>query len=224
MAPADRSESGIEAMEPRTHLLLLRFLLVNLAALALFLAAVFQGWVAEAVESDTTGLTVVIFGVFVVGTVMCGFRVFQTGRALEEVRRYDPAKARVGIAARYLARVYGRGGESRALAAANLRLRLQNRIATVRHIANSLVFLGLIGTVLGFIIALSGVKPELASDVGAVAPMVSTLVEGMAVALYTTLMGAVGNLWLMANYRLLASGTASLFHNLVELGERYAGA
>ncbi len=40
-----------------------------------------------------------------------------------------------------------------------VRLKLSNRIAFVHHKANSLVFLGLIGTVIGFIIALSGVDP-----------------------------------------------------------------
>ena len=34
---------------------------------------------------------------------------------------------------------------------------LLSRIASIRHLANSLVFLGLLGTVIGFIIALSGV-------------------------------------------------------------------
>ncbi|MBT6442551.1 MAG: hypothetical protein HOK61_09020 [Alphaproteobacteria bacterium] len=97
-----------------------------------------------------------------------------------------------------------------------------SRIGIVRHIANTLVFLGLIGTVLGFIIALSGVDPDLASDVKSVGPMVSTLINGMSVALYTTLVGAVFNIWLMINYRLLASGTINLITAVVELGETYA--
>ncbi|NIR91696.1 MAG: MotA/TolQ/ExbB proton channel family protein [Gammaproteobacteria bacterium] len=51
-------------------------------------------------------------------------------------------------------------------------------MSTVRHIANNLVLIGLIGTVLGFIIALSPVAPEAAADVNAVTPMVSTLIAG----------------------------------------------
>ena len=74
----------------------------------------------------------------------------------------------------------------------------------------------------GFIIALSGVDPEKASDINSVSPMVSTLVAGMSTALYTTLVGAVLNLWLMANYRLLAGGTAKLITGLIEFGEHYA--
>ncbi len=40
-----------------------------------------------------------------------------------------------------------------------VRLKVSNRIAFVNYKANSLVFLGLVGTVIGFIVALSGVDP-----------------------------------------------------------------
>ena len=49
--------------------------------------------------------------------------------------------------------------------------------------------------------------------------MVSTLIEGMSIALYTTLVGAVLNVWLMVNYRLLATGTVTLTNAILELGE-----
>jgi hypothetical protein len=49
--------------------------------------------------------------------------------------------------------------------------------------------------------------------------MVSELLAGMAVALYTTLAGAVLNLWLMINHRLLAGATTRLVTSLVERGE-----
>ena len=103
-----------------------------------------------------------------------------------------------------------------------LKLKLSNRIGIVRHIANSLVLLGLIGRVIGFIIALSGVDVDLAADVNSVGPMISTFFEGMSVALYTTLVGAILNIGLMVNYRLFLSGTVNLVTSVVELGERYA--
>ena len=53
--------------------------------------------------------------------------------------------------------------------------------------ANTLVILGLIGTVIGFIIALSGVDGSVSSNPEEVSKMVSTLIQGMSVALYTTL-------------------------------------
>ena len=56
-----------------------------------------------------------------------------------------------------------------------------------------------------------------------IAPMVSTLIEGLSTALYTTLVGAVLNVWLMVNYRLLAGGTVKLITALVEFGEDHGG-
>ena len=84
------------------------------------------------------------------------------------------------------------------------------------------MLLGLIGTVVGFVIALSGVNPDTVSDVAAIGPMVSKLLEGMGVALYTTLVGSVLNIWLMLNHRLLEGGAIHLITHLVEEGERYA--
>ncbi|MBT4702277.1 MAG: hypothetical protein HOB79_14495 [Rhodospirillaceae bacterium] len=105
-----------------------------------------------------------------------------------------------------------------------LRLKLSHRIVIVRHIASSLVFLGLIGTVIGFIIALSGVDAKAITEVENVAPMVSTLINGMSIALYTTLLGAVLNIWLTVNHRILATGTVDLITSIIELGESHGRA
>ena len=157
----------------------------------------------------------------VLGGVVCAYRINQTSRELNRAKPFDPLVP--SLAAEFLAKSRGRGGDSRAILISTLRLKLSQRIAVVRNTANSLVLLGLIGTVVGFIIALSGVDPAKAGDFNSVAPMVSTLIDGMSTALYTTLVGAVLNVWLMVNYHLLAGGTVKLITALVELGEEHAG-
>jgi hypothetical protein len=82
------------------------------------------------------------------------------------------------------------------------------------------VFLGLIGTVIGFIIALSGVDPSRATEVDNVARMIATLISGMSVAMYTTLAGSVLYVWLSVNHRILANGSVSLITAIIKLGER----
>jgi hypothetical protein len=203
------------------YLLLLRFILANVIALALIGAAAGQGWVGTILAADQGGLCRAIVAVFVVGLVWSGQRAVQLSRGLNELERFD--KIPGAPAPPYLAAVAGRGGDSRAILASSLRLKLASRITPIRHVANSLVLLGLIGTVVGFIIALSGVRPEVVSDVGAIGPMVSTLIGGMSVALYTTLVGSLLNVWLMVNVRLLEGGTVKLLTATVELGERHAG-
>ena len=77
---------------------------------------------------------------------------------------------------------------------------------------------------IGFIIALSGVDPKAASEVENVQSMVSTLISGMSVAMYTTLVGAVLYVWLIINHRILVTGTVDLIDATIELGETRARA
>jgi len=199
------------------YLLLLRFALFNCCALAVLAVAWANGLIAEVFVADTTQIVVLITVVFLAGFALCARRVWQTSIELNAVRSGFPKRG-TRVAA-YLEQIAAADGQGRGNLAAALRLKLATRIAPVRHVANALMLLGLIGTVIGFIIALSGVDPDLASDITAVGPMVSTLIEGMAVALYTTLTGAVLSIWLMVNYRLLETGTVNLLTQLVERGE-----
>jgi len=203
-------------------LLLMRFAVLNLVALALLGAAWLKGWVELVLRGDSTQLVLIIALVFAYGLVSCAHKVLVTSMEINEAR--DPARHPGSRAALYLESVRGRDGQTRSICASSLRLKLASRIASIRHLANSLVFLGLIGTVIGFIIALSGVDAAAAADVNSIGPMVSTLIGGMSIALHTTLVGAILNIWLMINYRLLEGGTVSLVTTIVELGERDAHA
>ncbi len=68
---------------------------------------------------------------------------------------------------------------------------------------------------IGFIIALSGVTADGAGDANAIKPMISTLIGGMSLALYTTLVGALLGLWLTVNYRVLSTATATLYSEIL---------
>jgi hypothetical protein len=202
------------------YLLLMRFAVLNLVALALLGAAWLKGWVGFVMQADTTQLVLIIALVFAYGLVSCAHKVLLTTVEINQVR--DPRRYPGSRVASYLESIRGRDGHARALCASALKLKLASRIASIRHLANSLVLLGLIGTVIGFIIALSGVDAEAAADVSSIGPMVTVLISGMSVALHTTLVGAVLNIWLMINYRLLEGGTVTLVTAIVELGERDA--
>jgi len=196
------------------YLLLVRFGLVNLVAFALLAGAYMQGWLDVILRADLVELSYAIGGLFLYGFVICAARVWSTSRELNDVMAGAPAPG--SYAGRYLDNRDGGDGGERMLGV--LRLKLTNRIVVVRHVANSLVFLGLIGTVIGFIIALSGVDPAGAANAERVGGMVSTLISGMSVALNTTLVGAVLYVWLIVNHRLLATGTVDLLAATIELG------
>lgn len=203
------------------HLLVLRFALLNIVATGLLTAVYMQGWLDNAFLGYTGWLTSVICAVFVFGLLLCALRIWRTNSELNALGESDPpGRSRVS---HYLSSVAGRPAESRLISANLLRSRLSDHIAVVRHTADSLVFLGLVGTVIGFIVALSGVDPQASAQVDQVAAMVATLITGMSIALYTTLVGAVLHVWLMINHRLLASGTSRLFNGIIELGEEHVG-
>jgi MotA/TolQ/ExbB proton channel family len=202
------------------YLLLLRFTLANSIALALVGAAAGMGWIQALLAADGSAYSLAIVAVFAVGLFWSGQRVAQLSRSLNEIKGYQVGRHEAAPA--YLRAIAGSDAGSRAILASTLKLRLAARIAPIRHIANSLVLLGLTGTVIGFIIALSGVHPDSAADVSAIGPMISTLIRGMSIALYTTLVGSLLNIWLMVNVRLLEGGTIKLLTATVELGERHA--
>jgi len=72
-----------------------------------------------------------------------------------------------------------------------------------RWVAPRLFQLGLVGTIVGFIIAFSSIDASRAGDPTAATEMVTNTLLGMGVALMTTLVGALGNLWLSVNIRIL---------------------
>ena len=198
------------------YLLLFRFALINLAGFSLLAVAQLHGFVEIIRAGDPTRLSTVIAGIFIIGLILCGVRIWRVSCELNDVRVDAPRPD--SKVAQYLTLIRAAGSESRAIAATSLRLKLVSRIVVVRHIASTLVILGLLGTVVGFIISLGGVRAEVASDASAVTPMITTLIKGMSIALGNTLVGGVLNVWLTANYHVLASGTARLISAILERG------
>jgi len=226
--PSHQINDGLQSSDNLIHhsnlfqgkTLSLKFILFNLAGLALVIAIGMQGWLQTILAADGTGLTLVIIGTFLTGLTYCSYKVWRVSQELRCVNSFDPCED--SWATEYLEAVSGRQSGSRAITSSAFRLQIGGWIAPVRHFANSLVLLGLVGTVIGFVIALSGVDSEAISDVTQISSIVSTLLSGMSVALYTTLAGAVLNLWLMVNFHMLSAGAQELLVNLVALGEKNA--
>ena len=202
------------------YLLLAHYLLINVLAIGLIVAAYMQGWLDPIIDAHFVELSIGIALVFLYGLALATFKVWQTSRQLSDVLDGLP---RAGTpSAVYLDAASETTSEDSAPAQV-LRLVLTNRVVVVRQFANALVFLGLIGTVIGFIIALSGVDPDAASDAAKVGGMVATLINGMSVALNTTLVGSVLYVWLIVNYRVLATGTIRLLTATLALTPKGAG-
>ncbi len=77
--------------------------------------------------------------------------------------------------------------------------------------SDSLMKLGLLGTIVGFILMLAPIAGLDAANQGALRSSMSLMSDGMAVAMYTTLSGLVGSILVKIQYNMLDSATAKLF-------------
>lgn len=214
-AAMDAPASNTQADLYRQRLLLI-FVTGNIAALALVGLAAAEGWLGALYAADQTLLVRIITGTFLLGLGWSVLSIIELNRELDWARAAAPPSS--SMAGRFLSRLWEGRGETRASLESVLKVRLESRLTPIRHIASMLVIFGLIGTVAGFIIALSGVDAERVKDVDAIAPMVTTLIDGLGVALHTTLVGALLNVWLMLDVRLLEAAAARLYTTLVERG------
>ena len=170
-------------------LLITRFGVLNVVAIVGFVLMTMAGWVTQVIEKDTSYISIGIFVLFLFGMTVTTNTVFLISKEL------NGAGKATGFASKDVQ---------------NMQKRLAARLATIAETASFLVMLGLIGTVLGFIEAMAGISTDTVMDSNATLKMVVELVNGMNVALYTTLVGSVLYLWLRSNYRLAANGATKL--------------
>jgi hypothetical protein len=162
-----------------------RFCIVNIACTALVIAAQMQGWASMIFEADLSYLTSVITVVLLYGLALCAWKLWRMDRVVS--RAFDPGdvkKAKEQVAA---------------------------YIEGIRWLSRRLVELGLVGTVIGFIIAFSGMDADVIGDVDSASAMIGVVITGMGVALYTTLVGMLASLWLHVNYRVLRAAALAAY-------------
>jgi hypothetical protein len=85
--------------------------------------------------------------------------------------------------------------------------------------SDALMKLGLLGTIIGFILMLAPIAGLDAADRVSVKTSMGLMSDGMAVAMYTTLTGLVGSILVQTQYYMLDKATANLFALATELTE-----
>lgn len=153
-----------------------------------------SGLVAPLFLGDGSYITYAILALFVATLASTSFRAVKVSRALNLWKTLRS----------------GRIVSHRGLRIRRQTAKLPEKIAHIKDAANWMVALGLIGTVVGFIAALSGVDPTAAMSAAGTQKLVSDLIHGMGIALNTTLVGAAASLWTEVNYRMLRTATANL--------------
>ena len=200
------------------YLLMLRFSLINSIGIVLLIVAYSQGYINKAINADITNVVVLIIILFLLGLFLSTQKAFWISRELNYAYSGSTSKNN-SLVVEFLINSKNLDATARSNLASSMRIRIAAKIEIIKFIANTLVILGLIGTVIGFIIALSGVDSSVASNPDEIGKMVTSLISGMSVALYTTLAGSILSVWLNICYQLLSNGANRLLSEAIKIGE-----
>lgn len=169
------------------NLLFYRFIIFNASAVAAFVWAVMQGYVQTVVLGDTSRISFLIIAVFVLGMISVLKRAGRVSLSLNALKRGDTIK--------------------------DTREKFLAKAEHIDDMLNWLVTLGLLGTIIGFIVAFSGIDPDALATASGVQKMIGAMMPGIGIALYTTLVGATCGLWLDVNRRMLRTATILMFED-----------
>ena len=201
--------------------LLYKSLIINSFAGLLVYVSWLQGWLLLVFESDASYLSLVMAALFVIFWIVSAYHIVVINR---EIVRFETRQPE-GIAYEYFNKIRAKsikldgGLVDQFMLAGALRVRLMMPIHILHYVANMLILLGLIGTVVGFVIAVAGLGDSLAGgeNLQRVQGVLGQIVTGMGVALFTTLVGAIlGGLWLQLHYQILERAIAGLVVDVVE--------
>lgn len=168
-----------------SNLLLYRLIVFNGLMLAVTAALGWSGYLVPLFEGDNSRLTLVITALFLVGWLWSWRKAVTVSLDLNDVKQ--------------------RGARPACEAQRDKELAKTEWLGTV---SEWLVALGLLGTVVGFSMALTGVDQGGLSSANGVQSAVAQLMRGMRVALNTTLLGAAFAIWHEVNVRMLKTALA----------------
>ena len=214
------------------HIVFLQALVLLGIILFGFFLAFDQGFISLTLESDRSYLSYVILTVYFFATVhwlvVCyGLSAEMSSLELisNDVRFEFDSLSNVAIE-RYFteaAELTAQGGRYDGLLEA-FGDRVLNRHATGNFISDILLKLGLLGTIIGFILMLLPVAEIKEFEANLMKQLLGEMSGGMAVALYTTLAGLTTSLLLKMQYQVIDSSAAKLVNRVSEISElRFSG-
>jgi MotA/TolQ/ExbB proton channel family len=177
---AARRDDGIPALAQRVF-----WAWCAAAGVALFAGWWLQahGWWRVLAEGDPSGISIGTVALSVVVTLWCGRRCWQL-----QAMALPGSPWRTAFVTEH--------GRSADVASQLLGERSHGPHETAWWFAAATIKLGLLGTVVGFIVMASQIGNMPSFDIDQVQNLLKKMTQGMAIALYTTLVGLIANLWL----------------------------
>lgn len=211
--------------------LVLWLIFTGLSLFAFFLCW-FYGLAQRMFAADRTGISLLILLLYALSSMHCFWRVLKVSReavAAEETRRFvrgdSAGRLPPGVVSAHIAEVkqkaalQGGGKIDQSILLRVLAEKLRGSNAFGAFAGDSLMKLGLFGTIVGFIMMLAPMSGLDTENQAAVKTSMSMMSEGMAVAMYTTLTGLVGSILLKIQYAVVDSATDRIFMDAAALTE-----
>jgi len=231
---------------PTDHLPLLRWLIFTGVSVFAFVMAWHFGLVGMMVRSDKTYISIIIGVLYVLSSLHCLVRTTAISRELDRAHRVlalvskgmpqlkvegtdvmtaEGAKLPGGEVTGHIRNLIlkaGLQGDERLDQTLLLRgladsLRGPNQLGS--YAGDTLMKLGLLGTIIGFIMMLAPIAGLDAADHASVRTSMGLMSDGMAVAMYTTLTGLIGSILVQTQYYMLDKATQRLFGLATNLTE-----
>jgi len=239
--------SALHSEYPADHLPLLRWLIFTGVCIFAFVLAWHYGLVRMMVNGDKTYISIIIAALYVASSLHCLLRTSVISRELDRAHRVlalvsaGEPKLRVEGSdvvtpdgqklprsevtthiRNLLLKARLQGDEHRLDQTLLLRgladaLRGPNQLGA--YAGDALMKLGLLGTVIGFILMLAPIAGLDAADRVSVRTSMGLMSDGMAVAMYTTLTGLIGSILVQTQYYMLDKATQRLFGIATNLTE-----
>jgi hypothetical protein len=236
----------LESDFPSDRLPLLRWLMFTGVCAFGFVLVWYYGLFALMLASDKTYISLIIVILYIATSVHCLLRTMAISREMDSAHRVAALVSR-GVDGFSVAgeNVVTSGGARLPPGAVTahirnliLKARLQghhriDQTLLLRGLADALrgpnqlgsfasdalMKLGLLGTIIGFILMLAPIAGLDAADRASIKSSMGLMSDGMAVAMYTTLTGLIGSVLLQSQYFLLDGATAKVFALATDLTE-----
>tara|TARA_Y100000996_G_scaffold31272_1_gene22139 strand:- start:170 stop:844 length:675 start_codon:yes stop_codon:yes gene_type:complete len=192
---------------------------------------IFYGFIAEIINNDFTFISILIMIIFIVFTIHIGMQIKKVDSILllfyNQNSKDDLEKLLILLNKNcsnnyyaYSVHTYFKSMFDPISDNDNLEMKITKYSDTAWYVVDLLIKLGLVGTVIGFIIMLSSIVTIENFDLSLMQTLLQKMSAGMMIALYTTLTGLVSSILLAFQNKILEGGIYDIYAYSREIKSR----
>ena len=215
--------------------------ILTVLILFLILAGVYFGYIQELLLHDVSMISFVIFSMWAVITIVLFKNTWQLNNELKNTQKLytilehqyknddvDIEKLDLpeGLIGEYIQNLkqknnLGIGKIDQSILLENLDVQLYKKIRWSFFLTNKITNLGLLGTAIGFAVALNALFEVESFDFETMKEILTQVAVGMGIALYTTISALLASVPLKAQTQVLESGVDHIINNVTKITEVY---